>query len=64
LRGSEDIESSINHFRLNQHKSTSQESVKTISSKDQRAEQVDKEIVVYTEEDHLKKGNPEIQEII
>ncbi len=48
---------------LSQHKSTSQESVKTISAKDQRAEQVDKEIVVYTEEDHLKKGNPEIQEI-
>jgi predicted transport protein len=48
---------------LNQHKSTSQESVKIISSKDQRAEQVDKEIVVYTEEDHLKKGIPEIQEL-
>jgi predicted transport protein len=48
---------------LNQHKSTSQESVKTISAKDQRAEQVDKEIVVYTEEDHLKKGNQPIQEL-
>lgn len=48
---------------LNQHKSTSQESVKTISSKDDRAEQVSKEIVVYTEEDHYKKGNPAIQEL-
>ncbi|MFT7035952.1 MAG: putative transport protein [Cyclobacteriaceae bacterium] len=48
---------------LNQHKPTSQESVKTISSKDERAEQVSKEIVVYTEEDHYQKGNPEIREL-
>jgi predicted transport protein len=48
---------------LNQHKSTSQESVKTINSKDDRAEQVSKEIVVYTEEDHLKKGSSEIEEL-
>ena len=48
---------------LNQHKSTSQESVKTISSKDDRAEQVSKEIVVYTEDDHYKKGNPAVQEL-
>lgn len=48
---------------LNQHKSTSQESVKTISSKDDRAEQVSKEIVVYTEEDHLSKGTGDTKEI-
>ena len=48
---------------LNQHKSTSQESVKTISSKDNRAEQVSKEIKVYREEDHIAKGNPETQEL-
>jgi predicted transport protein len=48
---------------LNQHKSTSQESVKTISSKDDRAEQVSKEIVVYTEEDHYQRGNPAVQEL-
>ncbi|WOK09620.1 DUF5655 domain-containing protein [Imperialibacter roseus] len=48
---------------LNQHKSMSQESVKTISSNDDRAEQVSKEIVVYTEQDHIVKGRPEIQEL-
>jgi predicted transport protein len=48
---------------LNQHKSTSQVSVKTISSSDQRAEQVSKEIIVYTEEDHLAKGTDETREI-
>jgi predicted transport protein len=48
---------------LNQHKPSSQESVKTISAKDERAEQVGKEIVVYTEEDHIVKGRPEIQEL-
>ncbi len=48
---------------LNQHRSSSQESVKTISTKDKRADQVSKEIVVYTEEDHYKKGNPSVQEL-
>jgi|GEM_PF-36201 len=48
---------------LNQHKSTSQESVNTISSKDERAEQVSKEIVVYTEEDHISKGSDQIKEL-
>jgi len=48
---------------LNQHKSTSQVSVKTISSKDDRAEQVSKEIVVYTEDDHLEKGSAETIEL-
>ncbi|MGL1885490.1 MAG: DUF5655 domain-containing protein [Reichenbachiella sp.] len=48
---------------LNQHKSTSQESVKTISTKDNRAELVSKEIVVYREEDHIKKGTPVVQDL-
>lgn len=48
---------------LNQHKSTSQESVKTIGAKDDRAEQVSKEIVVYTEEDHISRGSDQIQEL-
>jgi predicted transport protein len=47
---------------LNQHKSSSQESVKTISSNDERAE-VSREIVVYTEGDHYQRGNPAIQEL-
>lgn len=48
---------------LNQHKSSSQESVKTIESNDQRVEQVSKEIVVYREEDHLAKGSEEMKEL-
>lgn len=44
---------------LNQHKSSSQESVKTIEASDQRAEQVSREIVVYTESHHEEKGSPE-----
>ena len=48
---------------LNQHKSSSQESVKTIGSKDEKAKLVSKEIVVYNEEDHIKKGYPEIKEL-
>lgn len=48
---------------LNQHKSTSQESVKNIGTKDDRADQVSKEIVVYTEEDHYQKGNSAIREL-
>lgn len=54
---------SNNTIVLNQHKSSSQESVKTISSSDNRAEQVSKEIKVYSELDHITKGNPEIQEL-
>ena len=48
---------------LNQHKPTSQESVKSISSRDNRAEQVSKEIVVYTEEMHLDMGSDATREI-
>lgn len=48
---------------LYQHKSNSQESVKTIESKDERAEQVSKEIVVYSEEDHYQRANPAIREL-
>ncbi len=48
---------------LNQHKSSSQESVKSISSKDAVAEKVSREVVVYTEEDHLKKGSTETIEL-
>lgn len=48
---------------LNQHKSSSQESVKTISSQDDRTKQVAKEIVVYTEEDHFSKGTTETREL-
>jgi len=54
---------SNNMIILNQHKPTSQESVKTISSKDDRAAQVSKEIVVYTEDDHYQKGNPAVREL-
>lgn len=50
---------------LNQHKSNSQESVKTISetSSDERMQDVSREIVVYTEEDHYQKTTPEIREL-
>ncbi|GAA0894803.1 DUF5655 domain-containing protein [Fulvivirga kasyanovii] len=50
---------------LNQHKSTSQESVKTISStsSDERVQDVSREIVVYTEEDHLQKASAEVREL-
>lgn len=54
---------SNNTIALNEHKSTSQESVNTISSSDNRAEQVSKEIVVHTEEDHLAKGTDETREL-
>lgn len=36
--------------------STSQESVKTISRKDEKIEKVSKEIKVYTEEEHIRRG--------
>lgn len=48
---------------LNQHKSSSQESVKTIESNDERTKQVSKEIVVYTEDDHYIKGSDETIEL-
>jgi len=48
---------------LNQHKSSSQESVKSIRPKDDRVKQVGKEIVVYTEEDHYQKCNQVIKEL-
>ncbi len=54
---------SNNTIILNQHRSNSNESIKTIDVKDDRAEQVDKEIVVYHEEDHYHKANPEIKEL-
>lgn len=54
---------SNNTIILNQHKSSSQESVKSISSKDKRADQVSKEIVVYTEEEHLNMGTDLTREI-
>lgn len=54
---------SNNTVILNQHKPTSQESVKTISSKDNRAEQVSKEIVVYTEQMHLDMGSDITREL-
>ncbi|MEQ9089532.1 MAG: DUF5655 domain-containing protein [Balneola sp.] len=48
---------------LNQHKPSSQESVATISSKDKRADQVSKEIVVYDEQMHLDTGTDLTNEI-
>lgn len=48
---------------LSQHKSSSQESIQSIVSNDDRAEQINKAIKVYSEDDHLRKGNPEIQEL-
>lgn len=48
---------------LNQHKSSSQESITTIGGIGDSAEQVSKEIKVYSESDHINKGNPEIQEL-
>ncbi|MCV9389146.1 DUF5655 domain-containing protein [Reichenbachiella ulvae] len=48
---------------LNQHKSSSKVSINTIETKDDRTEQVNKEIKVYSEEDQLKKGNENIQEL-
>lgn len=48
---------------LNQHKSSSQVSVKSISSVDARTEQVNKEIKVYTTEDQYGKGNDEVREL-
>mgnify|MGYP001487482153 FL=1 len=48
---------------LNQHKSSSNESIKTIENKDVRAEQVDKEVVVYTEEELVSRGGDDIREL-
>jgi len=48
---------------LNQHKSTSQESIKTIGTVDNKVEQVSNEIIVYNEEDHIAKGSDQIQEL-
>lgn len=48
---------------LNQHKSTSKESVASITSTDNRAEQVSKEIVVYTEDMHLEMGTDVTREL-
>ncbi|WP_411896239.1 DUF5655 domain-containing protein [Winogradskyella sp. A2] len=54
-----------NHtVNFNQIKTSgAQESVKTISRQDKTIENVTKEIKVFTESDHLKNGNPEIQEL-
>ena len=54
---------SNNTVVLNKHKSSSQESVSTIGVKDDRAKQVSKEIVVYTEEDHMAKGTVDTIEL-
>ncbi|AZQ59862.1 hypothetical protein EJ994_14040 [Maribacter sp. MJ134] len=54
---------SNNTIVLNQHKSSSQASVKTITSNDDITKQINKEIVVYTEQDHLDKGTDETREI-
>lgn len=43
--------------------SGAQESVKTISRQDETIENVTKEIKVYTENDHIKKGETETQEL-
>lgn len=43
--------------------SGAQESVKTISRQDKTIEKVTKEIKVYTENDHIKNGNAETQEL-
>jgi len=44
-------------------KTTAKESIKTISKSDEIVEKVSKEVVVYTEQEHINKGNDEIQEI-
>jgi len=54
---------SNNTVSLRQHKPSSRESIKTIEKRDDEAKNVDKEIVVYTEEDHYNYGNPEIREV-
>jgi predicted transport protein len=46
-----------------QHKPSSRESIKTIEKRDDQAKKVDKEIVVYTEEDHYQKANETIREL-
>ena len=43
--------------------SGAKESVKTISGKDETAKRVNKEIKVYTEDEHLKIASPEILEL-
>lgn len=43
--------------------SGAQESIKTISSKDAVVDQVNKEVKVYTEQDHLEGANSEIKEM-
>ncbi|MBL3657642.1 DUF5655 domain-containing protein [Fulvivirga sediminis] len=50
---------------LNQHKPSSQESVKAITaaSSDERMQDVSREIIVFTEEDHYQKANSEIREL-
>ena len=44
-------------------KTTAKESIKTISKTDEIIEKVSKEIIVYSEQDHLQKGEIEIQEL-
>lgn len=48
---------------LNRHKSTSTESVSTISRKDDVISSVSKEVKVYNVDDHRSKGKEEIQEL-
>ena len=44
-------------------KSNSKESIKTVSKQDEVFEQVSKEIIIYTEEEHLAKFSDEIKEL-
>jgi predicted transport protein len=54
---------SNNTIILNQHKSSSQESVKSISTSDKGLVKINKEIIVYNQEDHFKKGSFNVQEL-
>jgi len=44
-------------------KTTAKESIKTISKADEVIEKVSKEVIVFSEQDHLQKANAEIQEL-
>lgn len=48
---------------LNQHRSSSHVSVKSISTKDDLTNKINKEIIVHTEQDHLDKGTDETREV-
>jgi len=44
-------------------KTTAKESIKTVSKSDEITEKVNKEVIVYTEQEHINNGSPEIQEL-